>query len=577
MTPDLATLRAKLAAAERGEIGDPDPGQKVDHDLVDFLRFKIGQADTAGAFRREVAARDVAHSFDRKHAMNHAEALARAIRDAGGPKTTRAWQSPAGDTRVYFPEPAGYLSIGADGSVSETQRGKVTFYPSGLYREWARGVRTGREAYQASFRERMDRHAAEVVAAVAKVRGNPRRGPVRRRPLKTVPFNPRATRTVRRNPEAVPIASGLIVNPRRNPAELREAIRRSLTPELLKKPYRAMVEAGECDPLTGHCYVASEAYYHMAGGAAAGLKPMSIQHEGGPHWWIRTKDGQDIDITAAQFRTPVPYAKGVGKGFLTREPSKRAQEVIRRAALQNPRPRANPPVPTNDYRSAATRESTPLHIWWSNVLDLAGVTHAQSLTHRAQVNRWYQAGEPAWMAADGLRLLVRKQSPRRNPATSIRRFTYLGTSDEVDACDCCGKSDLKSTVAILDNDSGETLYFGTTCAARALKQTVKEVKAGTAAADRAKAEAERKAQQAKHDAEMKEWKAYLIAATGGGVRETYGQREWVGDDVTGGWQYPLNLYATAQLLGGMKGAREGFAAWKSGQAKQNPRQAMRRR
>lgn len=275
---DLAALRAKLAAAEHGEIGDPDPGQKVDHDLVDFLRFKIGQADSAGAFRREVAARDVAHSFDRAHAMNHAEALARAIRDAGGPKTTRAWQSPAGDTRVYFPEPAGYLSIGTDGSVSETQRGKVTFYPSGLYREWRAAVRAGREAYQASFRERMDRHAAEVVAAVAKVRGNPRRGPVRRRPSKTVPFNPRATR--RRNPEAVPIASGLIVNP---------------------------------------------------------------------------------------------------------------------------------PVPTNDYRSGATRESTPLHIWWHNVLDLAGVTHAQSIPHREQVNRWYQAGEPAWMAADGLRLLVRKR------------------------------------------------------------------------------------------------------------------------------------------------------------------------
>jgi hypothetical protein len=75
------------------------------------------------------------------------------------------------------------------------------------------------------------------------------------------------------------------------------------------------------------------------------------------------------------------------------------------------------PTPTNDYRSGATRESTPLHIWWSNVLDLAGVTHAQSLPHRAQVNRWYQAGEPAWMAADGLRLLAnaRPGNPRRNP------------------------------------------------------------------------------------------------------------------------------------------------------------------
>lgn len=362
--------------------------------------------------------------------------------------------------------------------MSETQRGKVTFYPSGLYREWRAAVRAGREAYQASFRERMDRHAAEVVAAVAKVRGNPNRpaayvedqwakptpsivymtspalrelqkpkgnprGPARRRPPKTVPFNPRATR--RRNPSAIPIASGLIVNP----------------------------------------------------------------------------------------------------------------------------------VPTNDYRSAATRESTPLHIWWSNVLDLAGVTHAQSLPHRSQVNRWYQAGEPAWMAADGLRLLARKNQvpPRRNPAPAcpvIKRFTYLGTSDEVDACDCCGKSDLKRTVAIQDNDSGETLYFGTTCAARALKQTVKEVKAGTAVADRAKAEAEQARRRAASAAYEKEWHAYL-ADTGALVRETYGPREWVGDNVTGRYQYQINVYETLQRLGGMKAAREGFDAWKIRQAKQNPR------
>jgi hypothetical protein len=163
-------------------------------------------------------------------------------------------------------------------------------------------------------------------------------------------------------------------------------------------------------------------------------------------------------------------------------------------------------------------------------------------------------------------------NPRRNPAHAvpvIKRFTYVGTSDEVDACDCCGKSDLKSTVAIQDNDSGETLYFGTTCAARALKQTVKEVKAGTAAADRAKAEAARKVQQAKYDAEMKDWGAYLVAKTGG-IRETYGQREWVRDPITGEerMQYPLNIGAMIQALGGFKAAREGFATWTP---KQNPR------
>jgi hypothetical protein len=115
------------------------------------------------------------------------------------------------------------------------------------------------------------------------------------------------------------------VNPDR-----RAAIRAALTPELLKEPYRSRVLAGACHPLTGHCYVASEAYYHLHGGKATGLTPMSIQHEGGPHWWIRDAQGRDIDLTAEQFATPVPYDRGVGKGFLTREPSARARAVIAR-------------------------------------------------------------------------------------------------------------------------------------------------------------------------------------------------------------------------------------------------------
>ena len=44
---------------------------------------------------------------------------------------------------------------------------------------------------------------------------------------------------------------------------------------------------------------------------------------------------------------------------------------------------------------------------------------------------------------------------------------FLGTSDEVSTCDCCGRKDLKSTVA-LSIDDGEAVYFGVTCAARAL-------------------------------------------------------------------------------------------------------------
>ena len=119
------------------------------------------------------------------------------------------------------------------------------------------------------------------------------------------------------------------------PAALIAALPGALTAELLREPYRSRVAAG-AHPLTGHCYVASEVYFHLCGGKAAGLTPMCMQHEGGPHWWIRTADGVDVDPTAAQFSSPVPYELGKGKGFLTREPSRRARIVMGRLCPSSP-------------------------------------------------------------------------------------------------------------------------------------------------------------------------------------------------------------------------------------------------
>lgn len=85
------------------------------------------------------------------------------------------------------------------------------------------------------------------------------------------------------------------------------------------------------NPLTGHCYVASEALYHMLGGNDAGWVPHHVKHEGEPHWYLKHRNtGAILDPTAGQFKTPVPYDKGRGKGFLTKEPSKRAKELISR-------------------------------------------------------------------------------------------------------------------------------------------------------------------------------------------------------------------------------------------------------
>ena len=79
-------------------------------------------------------------------------------------------------------------------------------------------------------------------------------------------------------------------------------------------------------PLAGLCYVLSEAFYHMH--PQFKLKPMVARHRGQTHWWLESPDGKIIDITKEQFDRPFPYHLGHGCGFLTKQPSKRAQAII---------------------------------------------------------------------------------------------------------------------------------------------------------------------------------------------------------------------------------------------------------
>ena len=101
-------------------------------------------------------------------------------------------------------------------------------------------------------------------------------------------------------------------------------LRGALTDDLRRPRWR-----GHAHPMAGHCYVASEALYHMLGGKASGWKPASVRHEDSVHWFLR-RDGHVLDLTGDQFEAPPPYAAARGRGFLTRSPSKRAAELIRR-------------------------------------------------------------------------------------------------------------------------------------------------------------------------------------------------------------------------------------------------------
>ncbi len=108
-------------------------------------------------------------------------------------------------------------------------------------------------------------------------------------------------------------------------------VRKALSPDLLKPEYR---EHNKSNPMYGHCYAASEATYHMLGAEKSGYTPHRAKDsEGTTHWWLKHKSGHIIDPTAHQYtskgKTP-PYEQGRGGGFLTKSPSKRAQEIIRR-------------------------------------------------------------------------------------------------------------------------------------------------------------------------------------------------------------------------------------------------------
>jgi len=124
-----------------------------------------------------------------------------------------------------------------------------------------------------------------------------------------------------------------------------QAVQSVLTAELLKPEWRRKAALSERRFL-GHCYVASEALYHLLGGKAKGYRAVNLSKKAaprfGPHWWVENPSGEVIDVTAEQFAEPVPYYLGVYKAWITSlpkppggwkevPPSKAALAVMQRA------------------------------------------------------------------------------------------------------------------------------------------------------------------------------------------------------------------------------------------------------
>jgi hypothetical protein len=115
----------------------------------------------------------------------------------------------------------------------------------------------------------------------------------------------------------------------RDQAVIVDAVRQSLSPQLVntKKCHPRGVSPQEC-----HCYHAAEAVYHLAGGKGSGLVPVSGKLRDGTHWWLEDRDtGSVVDPTSSQLPEGYRYDQGTRRGFLTAQPSQRAQVVIQRA------------------------------------------------------------------------------------------------------------------------------------------------------------------------------------------------------------------------------------------------------
>lgn len=110
---------------------------------------------------------------------------------------------------------------------------------------------------------------------------------------------------------------------------LEKKVAYSLSLNLLKPKYRKRVEDNYLF-VWNHCYVATEAAYHLFG-KKLGYKPKYYKYEnGGTHWWLEHPEtGDKIDVTRRQLKNSV-YKYGKWKGFQHPSPNKRTRELMLR-------------------------------------------------------------------------------------------------------------------------------------------------------------------------------------------------------------------------------------------------------
>jgi hypothetical protein len=111
------------------------------------------------------------------------------------------------------------------------------------------------------------------------------------------------------------------------------------------------------------------------------------------------------------------------------------------------------------------------------------------------------------------------QLSEREAQTMSKVFTVKGSTTDVTDCELCGRTDLKGTIVLsaLDadgNDTGEIVYYGADCGARAAKWTVRQIRTAAKTADDARRNADNRARVAEQMTAHRAWSAWLTNQTG---------------------------------------------------------------
>lgn len=116
-----------------------------------------------------------------------------------------------------------------------------------------------------------------------------------------------------------------------NLVKFKNIIIKNLSDDLLSKKWLDKKNKEiNCHPTFGHCYVATEAAFHLLGGKRKGWRSFYLDcGNDESHWFLKHQSGFIFDVTAKQFNNvPIEYTKARGMGFLTKKPSKRARKLI---------------------------------------------------------------------------------------------------------------------------------------------------------------------------------------------------------------------------------------------------------